>query len=220
MRFFAQPSLLIIDELGYLPLAGEAALFQVVARRYLKSYRMRASRPCRGAQEGGDAYRHHRLPCLPDRAAYLGNFGDRAWGISAIPITRALGLRARRPELFPGGYEPLSANGTEASRLVAFCRGGGAVTAVPRLALGLGDRGTTTLNLPAAGPPAGRSVGAGRSSLRGRGPSPLEHRSAAPPSCSSHPRVPSSIAASSCATVHRPGRAIEHLLVRDVAVTP
>jgi DNA replication protein DnaC len=38
MRFFAQPSLLIIDELGYLPLAGEAAsaLFQVVARRYLK----------------------------------------------------------------------------------------------------------------------------------------------------------------------------------------
>jgi DNA replication protein DnaC len=133
MRFFAQPSLLIIDELGYLPLAGEAAsaLFQVVARRYLKgsiiltinrgipswgqifddpmvaaamldrllhksvvlqidgeSYpHARTSRPCRGAQEGGDAYRHHRLTCLPDRAARLGNFGDRAWGISAILIT-------------------------------------------------------------------------------------------------------------------------------------
>jgi DNA replication protein DnaC len=38
MRFYAQPSLLIVDELGYLPLAGEAAsaLFQVVSRRYLK----------------------------------------------------------------------------------------------------------------------------------------------------------------------------------------
>jgi DNA replication protein DnaC len=38
MRFYAGPSLLIIDELGYLPLAGEAAatLFQVVTRRYLK----------------------------------------------------------------------------------------------------------------------------------------------------------------------------------------
>ncbi|QDQ92640.1 AAA family ATPase [Rhodococcus sp. WB9] len=39
MRFFAGPTLLIIDELGYLPLPGEAAsaLFQVVAQRYLKT---------------------------------------------------------------------------------------------------------------------------------------------------------------------------------------
>ncbi|MFN2569367.1 MAG: IS21-like element helper ATPase IstB [Candidatus Dormibacteria bacterium] len=38
MRFFAGPRLLIIDELGYLPLASEAAaaLFQVVSQRYLK----------------------------------------------------------------------------------------------------------------------------------------------------------------------------------------
>jgi DNA replication protein DnaC len=38
MRFFAQPTLLVIDELGYLPLPGEAAsaLFQVVSQRYLK----------------------------------------------------------------------------------------------------------------------------------------------------------------------------------------
>jgi DNA replication protein DnaC len=36
MRFFAPPQLLIIDELGYLPLTGEAAssLFQVINRRY------------------------------------------------------------------------------------------------------------------------------------------------------------------------------------------
>jgi DNA replication protein DnaC len=39
MRFFAGPRLLIIDEVGYLPLAQEAAaaLFQVVTQRYLKS---------------------------------------------------------------------------------------------------------------------------------------------------------------------------------------
>ena len=39
MRFFAGPILLIIDELGYLPLPGEAAaaLFQVINQRYLKT---------------------------------------------------------------------------------------------------------------------------------------------------------------------------------------
>ena len=39
MRFFAGPKLLVIDEVGYLPLQAEgaAALFQVVTQRYLKS---------------------------------------------------------------------------------------------------------------------------------------------------------------------------------------
>ena len=39
MRVFAGPTLLVIDELGYLPLPAEAAsaLFQVVAQRYLKT---------------------------------------------------------------------------------------------------------------------------------------------------------------------------------------
>ena len=39
MRFFNGPTLLIIDELGYLPLPAEAAsaLFQVVSQRYLKT---------------------------------------------------------------------------------------------------------------------------------------------------------------------------------------
>lgn len=39
MRFFAGPTLLVIDELGYLPLPAEAAsaLFQVVAQRYSKT---------------------------------------------------------------------------------------------------------------------------------------------------------------------------------------
>jgi DNA replication protein DnaC len=39
MRFFAGPRLLVLDELGYLPLPsdGAAALFQVINQRYLKS---------------------------------------------------------------------------------------------------------------------------------------------------------------------------------------
>src|SRR5262249_47690910 len=38
MRFYCGPALLLIDELGYLPLQAEgaAALFEVVQRRYLK----------------------------------------------------------------------------------------------------------------------------------------------------------------------------------------
>ncbi|MFE9819930.1 IS21-like element helper ATPase IstB [Streptomyces sp. NBC_00236] len=38
MRFFAGPRLLVIDELGYLPLPGDgaSALFQVINQRYLK----------------------------------------------------------------------------------------------------------------------------------------------------------------------------------------
>jgi len=38
-RFFASPTLLIVDELDYLPLPSEAAsaLFQVVTQRYLKT---------------------------------------------------------------------------------------------------------------------------------------------------------------------------------------
>jgi DNA replication protein DnaC len=38
MRFYANPRLLIIDEVGYLPLPAEgaAALFQVISQRYLK----------------------------------------------------------------------------------------------------------------------------------------------------------------------------------------
>lgn len=39
MRFFAGPTLLVVDELGYLPLPAEAAsaLFQVINQRYLKT---------------------------------------------------------------------------------------------------------------------------------------------------------------------------------------
>ena len=64
----------------------------------------------------------------------------------------AAGLRFRRrcPELFTGGYEELAGAGPKAEHVVAFCRGGGAVTVVPRLVLGLaGDWGGTTLGVPA-----------------------------------------------------------------------
>lgn len=39
MRFFAGPTLLVVDELGYLPLPCEAAsaLFRVINQRYLKT---------------------------------------------------------------------------------------------------------------------------------------------------------------------------------------
>ena len=39
MRFYCGPALLVIDELGYLPLQAEGAahLFEVVQRRYVKS---------------------------------------------------------------------------------------------------------------------------------------------------------------------------------------
>jgi DNA replication protein DnaC len=39
MRYYAGPTCLVIDELGYLPLPAEAAsaLFQVVSQRYLKT---------------------------------------------------------------------------------------------------------------------------------------------------------------------------------------
>jgi (1->4)-alpha-D-glucan 1-alpha-D-glucosylmutase len=66
-------------------------------------------------------------------------------------IQRVLALRARRPELFggAGSYEPLTAQGAKAGHVIAFMRGGQAITIVPRLVLGLGnDWAGTTLELP------------------------------------------------------------------------
>jgi len=54
MRFFNGPGLLIIDELGYLPLPAEAAsaLFQVISQRYLKTSTILTSN--RGVGSWGD----------------------------------------------------------------------------------------------------------------------------------------------------------------------
>jgi (1->4)-alpha-D-glucan 1-alpha-D-glucosylmutase len=48
-------------------------------------------------------------------------------------ISRVLGLRRRRPELFVGRYEPLAASGPLAERVFAFQRGESVIAAVERL---------------------------------------------------------------------------------------
>jgi (1->4)-alpha-D-glucan 1-alpha-D-glucosylmutase len=66
-------------------------------------------------------------------------------------IRQALGLRRRRPELFgpAGTYRALWAAGRRADHVVAFCRGDGAITVVPRLVLTLaGDWQDTTVDIP------------------------------------------------------------------------
>ncbi|CAL9386804.1 Maltooligosyl trehalose synthase [Streptomyces sp. enrichment culture] len=69
-------------------------------------------------------------------------------------VTRAaLGLRARRPEVFGdrASYEPLAADGPAAAHCVAFVRSGRALTAVTRLSLRLAEAGgwrQTRLPLP------------------------------------------------------------------------
>ena len=66
-------------------------------------------------------------------------------------IQRTLEFRKRHPKLFgaDSSYEPLLAQGEKAGHVVAFVRGGQAVTVVPRLVLGLAnDWGDTTLILP------------------------------------------------------------------------
>ncbi len=66
-------------------------------------------------------------------------------------IQRALQFRRRHAGLFgaDAGYEPLHARGGKAAHVVAFARGGRAVTIVPRLVLRRGnDWADTTLRLP------------------------------------------------------------------------
>jgi (1->4)-alpha-D-glucan 1-alpha-D-glucosylmutase len=66
-------------------------------------------------------------------------------------IQKTLQFRRRQPGLFGAGsgYEPLYARGPRAAHVVAFARGGRAVTIVPRLVIRRGnDWGDTLLNLP------------------------------------------------------------------------
>jgi (1->4)-alpha-D-glucan 1-alpha-D-glucosylmutase len=66
-------------------------------------------------------------------------------------IQRALSLRRRRPELFDAAadYHPLAAGGKKAEHVVAFVRGGGAITVAVRLSVRLGgDWAGTCLPLP------------------------------------------------------------------------
>jgi (1->4)-alpha-D-glucan 1-alpha-D-glucosylmutase len=63
-------------------------------------------------------------------------------------IHKTLKLRARKTKLFRGDYEALSVCGEKAGHAVAFMRGGGAITIVPRLVLGLKDWSDTFMKLP------------------------------------------------------------------------
>jgi (1->4)-alpha-D-glucan 1-alpha-D-glucosylmutase len=66
-------------------------------------------------------------------------------------IRQTLQLRRHRPELFgdDGTYRPLSAIGARSGHVVAFVRGDGAITVVPRLVMRLEENWmNTTLELP------------------------------------------------------------------------
>ena len=86
---------------------------------------------------------------------------DAVWarceeGLPKLAVTTAaLHLRRRAPQVFEpgpaGAYEPLAAVGEAADHALAFCRGGAAVSVVPRLVLGLERAGgwrDTVLPLP------------------------------------------------------------------------
>ncbi len=82
---------------------------------------------------------------------------EEAWGRRAtgMPnlwlIWKALEVRRRHPRLFgpDARYDPLPVHGAGASHVLAFLRGGGAATIVPRLTLGLdGAWGDTAVELP------------------------------------------------------------------------
>jgi (1->4)-alpha-D-glucan 1-alpha-D-glucosylmutase len=65
-------------------------------------------------------------------------------------ISRALDMRKRRHEVFGprSTYQPVQASGAGADRVVAFARGGEAITVVPRFVLSGGDWADTRVTLP------------------------------------------------------------------------
>jgi (1->4)-alpha-D-glucan 1-alpha-D-glucosylmutase len=84
-----------------------------------------------------------------DAAAALGRAD--AGGPKLFVTRRALAVRNALPEAFgsDSSYEPLRAQGSKASHVVSFVRGGRAITVVPRLVLGLaGSWDDTTIQLP------------------------------------------------------------------------
>jgi (1->4)-alpha-D-glucan 1-alpha-D-glucosylmutase len=76
----------------------------------------------------------------------------RREGLPKLWLTyQTLAFRRRHPDLFgpQGAYQPLSASGLRAEHVVAFARGGEAITVIPRLTRRIdGEWGTTTIELP------------------------------------------------------------------------
>jgi (1->4)-alpha-D-glucan 1-alpha-D-glucosylmutase len=76
-------------------------------------------------------------------------WGRRREGLPKIWLIRkTLKFRAHESKLFRGDYEPLVAKGEKSNKVIAYMRGGGAITVVPRLVLGLQSWGDTILKLP------------------------------------------------------------------------
>ncbi len=93
------------------------------------------------------------LDAMGDGAAGVWSEGQDSGLPKLLVVTRALRLRERRPEIFTAGYEPVTVAGPQADHVIAFKRGEGAVTVVPRLVCGLaGEWGAAT----AADLPEGR----------------------------------------------------------------
>jgi len=100
MRFYAGPTLLVIDELGYLPLPADAAaaLFQVISQRHLKtSIVLTTNRgiPSWGSVFGDDMLAAAMLDRLLDRSTVIHLDGD-SYRLRAHQA-RARQLRPDRP---------------------------------------------------------------------------------------------------------------------------
>ena len=108
MRFYAGPRLLIVDEVGYLPLPAEAAaaLFQVVSQRYLKaSIALTTNLGIAKAHRFGPTCARWRLkdtgsstaacgPCLVDM---IGEVIDETGGLHAEGLAGDFGVEGSRP---------------------------------------------------------------------------------------------------------------------------
>ena len=99
-----------------------------------------------------DFARREALLDALDDASSAGS-GEAGLDAGKLLITsRALRLRRDHPDWFAGLYEPLTASGPAAGHVLAFARGGAAVTVATRLPVGLRDRGGwagTVLPMPA-----------------------------------------------------------------------
>jgi maltooligosyltrehalose synthase len=111
-----------------------------------------------GGAEPGSAGPGHAEP----GSAGPDNLPDRQ---KLLVTSRALRLRRDHPDWFSGSYSPLPAEGPAADHVVAFARGGHAVTVVTRLPAGLARGGgwaDTVLPLPLSLPLSDGSRGPAR----------------------------------------------------------
>ena len=91
---------------------------------------------------------------MPAAGAAAGDPADQDFLDAAklLVTSRALRLRRDHPGWFAGHYQPVTGNGAAADHVVAFCRGGQAITVATRLPAGLRRSGgwrDTALAVPA-----------------------------------------------------------------------